>query len=109
MQECNYCSLLLHIPSYVLKSHGLSSGMAAMQKNNNKIAQDVSELLRRHSLQKLALGCAGVSNNAHVDVSSQGRAFHGGLGDPTKEHEQDATLHLIITWGEGNTTYTNHQ
>lgn len=50
------------------------------------------------SLEELALGCAGVSHDADVDVSSEGGALHGGLGHAAEQHEQNATLHLVITW-----------
>ena len=52
----------------------------------------------RFILEELALGGAGVSNDANVDVSPEGCALHGRLGNATKQHQQDPALDLIITW-----------
>lgn len=49
-----------------------------------------------HILEELALGSAGVSHDADVDVSSQRRSLHGRLGNASKQHQQDAALHLVI-------------
>lgn len=48
-------------------------------------------------LKELALGCAGISNDADVDVSSQRCALHGGFRNTSKQHEQNPPLYLIIT------------
>lgn len=48
-------------------------------------------------LKELALGCAGISHDAEVDVSSQRCALHGGFRNTSKQHEQNPPLYLIIT------------
>lgn len=47
-------------------------------------------------LKELALGCARVSHDAHVDVASERCALHCGFRNPPKQHEQNASFHLII-------------
>ena len=47
-------------------------------------------------LEELALGSTGVSNDADVDVSSQRGPLHGRLGNASKQHQQDAALHLVV-------------
>lgn len=49
-----------------------------------------------HILEELALGGTGVSHDADVDVPSQRRPLHGRLGNASKQHQQDATLDLIV-------------
>lgn len=50
----------------------------------------------RYILEELALSSAGVSNDADVDISSQRGPFHGRLGNASKQHQQDAALHLVV-------------
>lgn len=52
--------------------------------------------LLRFILEELALGGTGVSDDADVDVSSQRGSLHGGLGNASEQHQQDAALHLVI-------------
>lgn len=51
----------------------------------------------RHILEELALGSARVSDDAHVDVSSQRGPLHGRLGNASEQHQQDAALHLVVS------------
>jgi hypothetical protein len=41
-------------------------------------------------LQKLTLGCRGISDQADVDVTSQLDSFLGGLMHATEHHEEEA-------------------
>jgi len=47
-------------------------------------------------LEELALGRAGVADDADVDVTTQVGATHGRLVDTAKEHEQHAALNLVV-------------
>ena len=58
------------------------------------------------ALEELALGRAGVSHDAHVDVSSQRGALHGRLANASKQHEQHAALHLVVACGDAHQTTT---
>lgn len=49
-------------------------------------------------LEELAFGSTGITDNANIDVSSQGRSLHGGLGDTPEKHEQYPTLDFIIPY-----------
>lgn len=49
-----------------------------------------------YTLEELALGGTGVSNNADINVSSQRGSLHGRLGNASKQHQQDAALHLVV-------------
>lgn len=49
-----------------------------------------------HVLEELALGSTRVSNNADIDVSSQGGPLHGRLGNAAEQHQQDSALHLVV-------------
>ena len=48
-------------------------------------------------LEELALGCARISHNAHVDIATEMSTLRGCLGNTSKQHQQNTTLHLIIT------------
>lgn len=55
--------------------------------------------LQQDLLKELTLGRARVSHDANVDVSSEGRSLHGGLGNAPEQHQQDAALHLVVACG----------
>ena len=48
-------------------------------------------------LEELALGSAGVSHDAHIDIATEMSALRGCLGNTSKQHQQNTTLYLIIT------------
>ena len=50
-------------------------------------------------LEELAFGCAGISHDAHVDITMEMSTLHGCHGNTSKQHLQNTMLHLIITWG----------
>lgn len=52
--------------------------------------------LQQDLLEELTLGCARVPHDADVDVSSERRSLHGGLGNAPKQHQQDAALDFIV-------------
>lgn len=52
----------------------------------------------RHPLQELAFGGTRVSDDADVDVSSQGGPLHRRLGNATEQHQQDAALYLVVSY-----------
>ena len=48
-------------------------------------------------LEELALGSAGISHDAHVDITTEMSTLRGCLGNTSKQHQQNTTLYLIIT------------
>jgi len=48
-------------------------------------------------LEKVALCSTWITNNTNIDISSKVRAFLCHFMNATKQHQQNSTLHLIIT------------
>lgn len=51
-------------------------------------------------LEKLALSCTWVTNNANIYVPSKRGPFSCCLWNATKEHQQDTPFYFIIAWNE---------
>ena len=49
-----------------------------------------------HDLEELRLGGAGVAHHADVDVAPQTGPAGCGLAHPTKQHQSDPSLHLVV-------------
>lgn len=60
-------------------------------------------------LEELALGGRGVSYDADVHISSERCSLHGGFGNTPEQHQQDATLHLVITYTHTLYIYYAHR
>ena len=58
-----------------------------------------------HHLEELRLSCAGVAHHAHVDVTPEAGAARSGLGHSAKQHQHDASLHLVIAVDGGEVLY----
>ena len=48
-------------------------------------------------LEELALGSARVSHDAYVDIATEMSTLCGCLGNTSKQHQQNTTLHFVIT------------
>lgn len=81
---------LLHMPETHTHAHPDQQTVTFSVTNLRMLAANV--------LQELALGRAGISDNADVDVSSQRGPLGGRLGNAAEQHEQDSALHLIVSW-----------
>ena len=56
--------------------------------------------IHTYSLEELALGSAGVTHNANIDVTTETCAFCCCLGNTTKQHKQHTSLYLITAYIE---------
>jgi len=63
--------------------------------------------LHTNSLENLTLSCAGVADDAHVDVTPEICSLVRLLSNATKQHEQHASLYFLITWQHVNKYYIN--
>lgn len=54
----------------------------------------------RHLLEKLALSCTWIPNNANIYIPTKRGSFPCCLGNATEQHQQDATFYFIIAWSE---------
>lgn len=50
----------------------------------------------RHLLEKLALSCTWIPNNANIYIPTKRGSFPCCLGNATEQHQQDATFYFII-------------